>query len=1104
MLDKMAETSETAGPTRIQSLLRFPIWLSIFTVVLLSIIWVIVVRWYEASLIGEHWSQTTTEVGLRANTISLEINRRLSQITGLSAFAQSDEGTPGFEGRFNSFAESIYLNTPGIRHIALAPNVRVQYVYPLSGNNALIGYEPLKDERSEIREDIRRMLSTKHIVISGPVDLIKGDWGLVAWQPIYRQDRFWGIAEIGVDLAPSIDWAGFENPDQTLEFALLDSRGRLIYGDIEVLAEDPVIQNVELLDGNWQLVGIPSGGWKKAIETPLKVFQGVGLLLVGFITLSVYLVTDHQKRLAQAVEQRTQELSSVNKLLRDGIHERLLIDKALRESEEQLANILRVAPDAIISCSGTGDILLVNHAAEDILGYKSEEILGENIGKILPEEITQWITESEDPLGGDEHLITANNVPFTGIRKGGARFPAEGSISSFKHGATTDIIITFRDISERLQSEEAIKISENRFRGLFEQSLFAIQLFNLQGDVIGYNQAFKNQFGDIFPVIDNYNILNDPINASLGLTPAVERAMSGEIVAIPPTQLTEMHFPKMAGKPPRWIKIIMNPITDKTGAMLELAVIFEDISEQITAEVISRERELQYRSIFESVSDGLFINTLDGELVDFNPAAAHMHGYTIEEFKGIQPNQFVQPESIYVFDEYMKRIRAGLPFRGRAIDIRKDGTPFHVEVTGSRFIYQGKPHSLAVVRDVTEQVESIRLLEERVRERTREIYTLLEVSRNVASTLELRSLLTLILDQLRDVLDYHNAEIFIIEGQEALLFDQRGEEAAQQVERFDLVPDTPIYDLLKNGQPLVVTGVNDRWPLDGASSPESRKSTLYKERENQGRSQLLIPLLAKTGPIGFLKLTHSQPGYYRQGQADLAQAFASQVAVALENARLYEQAQSLASIQERQKLARELHDSVSQALYGIALGARTARTLLDRQVISDEVKGMLEEPLDYVLDLADAGLAEMRALIFELRPESLETEGLVVALTKQAAALKSRHQLDVVLDLCPEPEISLSAKETLYRVVQEATHNTVKHAGATQINLNLRVEGKYLCLEIWDNGSGFNPNDDFPGHLGLRSMRERMERIQGDLKIASTPGSGTVISARIPYPIINP
>lgn len=203
----------------------------------------------------------------------------------------------------------------------------------------------------------------------------------------------------------------------------------------------------------------------------------------------------------------------------------------------------------------------------------------------------------------------------------------------------------------------------------------------------------------------------------------------------------------------------------------------------------------------------------------------------------------------------------------------------------------------------------------------------------------------------------------------------------------------------------------------------------------------------------------------------------------------------VAALEERQRLARELHDSVSQALYGIALGARTARTLLDR----DPEK--VAEPLDYVLSLAEAGLSEMRALIFELRPESLQNEGLVAALAKQADALQARYKLEVVTNLCPEPDISLDAKEVLFRVAQEALHNTAKHASASRVELEMRCMETTIGLTIRDNGKGFNPEADFPGHLGLQSMRERVANLNGDLKISSQPGQGTTIAVHLPLQV---
>jgi signal transduction histidine kinase len=215
--------------------------------------------------------------------------------------------------------------------------------------------------------------------------------------------------------------------------------------------------------------------------------------------------------------------------------------------------------------------------------------------------------------------------------------------------------------------------------------------------------------------------------------------------------------------------------------------------------------------------------------------------------------------------------------------------------------------------------------------------------------------------------------------------------------------------------------------------------------------------------------------------------------VALENARLFSEARGKAALEERQRLARELHDSVSQALYGIALGARTARKLVDQnpQLVAD--------PLEYVLSLADAGLAEMRALIFELRPESLESEGLVAALEKQAAALRARHEIEVEVALCEEPEASLEVKEAIYRIAQEALHNTVRHARANNVTIKMVCEGgRILKLEVSDDGVGFETGGEFPGHLGLRSMRERAQRLGGTLTIESSPGAGTAVRVLIP------
>lgn len=260
------------------------------------------------------------------------------------------------------------------------------------------------------------------------------------------------------------------------------------------------------------------------------------------------------------------------------------------------------------------------------------------------------------------------------------------------------------------------------------------------------------------------------------------------------------------------------------------------------------------------------------------------------------------------------------------------------------------------------------------------------------------------------------------------------------------------------------------------------------------RSWMGVPLIVKDQAIGMLRLSYTEPNYFTPRHAQLVLAIANQAAVAIENARLYERAQQAAALEERQRLARELHDSVSQALYGIVLGAHTALAMLD----TDRTK--LVEALNYVISLVGAAMTEMRALIFELRPESLQVEGLANALGKHAAALSARFGIEVDTELCEEPEVPLASKETLYRIAQEALQNAVKHARPTRLSLQLICESDSLVVQVSDDGIGFDPTASFPGHLGLRSMRERAARVGGTLEIESAPGRGTRLRASVPVP----
>lgn len=504
------------------------------------------------------------------------------------------------------------------------------------------------------------------------------------------------------------------------------------------------------------------------------------------------------------------------------------------------------------------------------------------------------------------------------------------------------------------------------------------------------------------------------------------------------------------------------------------------------------EREGQYRSIFESTSDGIIITNRAGHVVEANPAACAMHGYTREEFIGMARRDYVHPDSHHLLDRLRRDLRAGEVVETRATDLRKDGSTFSVEVRITSLLYRGEPHMLGVVRDVTERVQAYELLEQRVEERTRELTALLDLSREASAMLALDPLLDLVLARLNTVIDFTAAAIFVLDGPERLrLLRYRGPIPQDALTRtWELARATHNREVVTAKAPVIIPDVRSGDPLARAFRAVAREQ--LGEVPAYIGTWMGVPLISRDRVIGMLTFDHGEPGYYTLARAGLTLAFAGQAAAAIENARLYGEAQGKAALEERQRLARELHDSVSQALYGIVLGTRTAKTLLTRD------PARVAEPLEYVMGLAEAGIAEMRALIFELRPESLEQEGLVAALAKQAASAQARHGLTVDLDLTDEPGLALEAKQALHRIAQEALHNVVKHAGAARVRLGLASEGARVVLVIEDDGRGFDSGGSFPGHLGLTSMRERAEALGGSLEIASAPGAGTRVAAAVP------
>lgn len=229
-------------------------------------------------------------------------------------------------------------------------------------------------------------------------------------------------------------------------------------------------------------------------------------------------------------------------------------------------------------------------------------------------------------------------------------------------------------------------------------------------------------------------------------------------------------------------------------------------------------------------------------------------------------------------------------------------------------------------------------------------------------------------------------------------------------------------------------------------------------------------------------------------------AIADQAAVAVANATLYAQSERTAALVERQRLARELHDSVSQALFSMTLHARAAQRHLNS---GDSANPKALDAVDKLTELTQGALAEMRALIFELRPGALSEEGLVSALSRQAAAVSARESVRItVVGPTERPVLASAAEEHLYRIVLEAMNNAVKHACAGEISVDVQADAGELSITVTDDGVGFDPAEMPAGHLGRRTMAERAAALGAELVVDSRPGRGSRVrvTTRRPEP----
>lgn len=370
-------------------------------------------------------------------------------------------------------------------------------------------------------------------------------------------------------------------------------------------------------------------------------------------------------------------------------------------------------------------------------------------------------------------------------------------------------------------------------------------------------------------------------------------------------------------------------------------------------------------------------------------------------------------------------------------------------------------------------------LEQRVADRTRELATLNAVAAVVSRSLDLGEIMDAALRKTLDTMTMEAGAAFRLEREEVLSLMAHAGLSDAFVRHVNELPlsESLAARALHEAAP-VVRSVSD-YP-DGAL-----KAALQAEGL---RSVISVPLVAKEEMVGVLNLATREPRDITPEERSLLASIGQQTGGAVENARLYDQAEASAATAERSRLARELHDAVSQTLFSATMIADVLPRLWERD--PEEAQRRLAT----LRRLTRGAMAEMRTLLWELRPAALLKADMHELLDQLGKTTASRAQVEMQLDLEAVPWLPSDVKLALYRIAQEALNNVVKHANAGCVDLSLQVRGEDVALRICDDGHGFDPDDVCQGHFGLGNMAERAEAVGAALAVESRRGQGTVVS----------
>lgn len=568
----------------------------------------------------------------------------------------------------------------------------------------------------------------------------------------------------------------------------------------------------------------------------------------------------------------------------------------------------------------------------------------------------------------------------------------------------------------------------------------------------------------------------------------------------------------------RWLQLRLSPVSDSS----EVLVLIDDISEQRQAEAALRRRDAILEVLAET-SEALLLGDPDtlippmlarlgqtlrvSQAALFDLPAPGSPGSTLS-LRAVWAGSASRPLTLDDIAPWLERLLAGQAVHA-SLDQSTGPERDSLErlalssIALAPVLSDGRCRSLLCFAEgqharpwLNAEIEALKNIaaalgaafaRQRIQAEEQEQRALTEALRDIGATLnrtlDLDQVLDQILENLGRVVPHDSANIILLDEGLARVARARGYVERGALDAMGLVyfPVNTLFSvrqIIEAGQPVAFP--------DTCAIP----TWATHEVTHQIRSYAGAPIRVEGELIGLLNVDSATPGFITQAHAERLQAFADQAAIAIRNARLYRRVESLAAFQERQRLARELHDGVSQSLSSANLIA----DVLPRVWQQSPERG--QAALNQLHQLTGSALAEMRMLLMELRPETIYDMKLQELLVRLVRVASSRAGIDIDLTVEGDREPDSPIKYALYRISQESLNNIVKHSGSTHAQVRLLLGPGVACLCVEDDGTGFNPALVPPDHYGLRFMRERAEEVGALLTIDSRPGQGTRIEVR--------